>query len=263
MAQSLLDSRYDRDACGVGFVASLDGQPSREVIDRALVALTRLGHRGAVASDGHSSDGVGILTQLPRDFFLQQISSMLDPRAPLAVAMLFLTPDAGDESAAFERLTTKHGFTTITWRDVPIDPSLLGPKARDGLPRIRQALLTTTAPQEHPSRDGADEIERRLSFLRKAFERETNAYVCSLSAQTIVYKALCASGDLAAFFPDLADPAYACTFAIFHQRFATNVLPRWSLAQPFRLLAHNGEINTIWGNRARMEARWASRIRLV
>ena len=262
MARSLLDPRYDRDACGVGFVAALDGQPSREVLDRSLTALARLGHRGAVASDGRSSDGVGVLTQLPRDFFLQQLSAAntpVEPHAPLAVAMLFLTPnDAQAESDAFERQTVKHGFRIILWRDVPIDPSLLGPKARDGLPRIRQALLTTATPAEHPSRDGAEQIERRLSLLRKAFERESGAYVCSLSSQTIVYKALCASGDLSAFYRDLADPAYASAFALFHQRFATNVLPRWSLAQPFRLLAHNGEINTIWGNRARMEARRAS-----
>ncbi|MGA8841249.1 MAG: glutamate synthase central domain-containing protein, partial [Candidatus Aquilonibacter sp.] len=247
MARSLLDPRYDTDACGVGFVAALDGRPTREVVDRALVALTRLGHRGAVASDGRSSDGVGILTQIPRKFF-----------AADAVAMLFLTPDgAQDEAAIFERLTIEHGFVEITWRDVPIDASLLGPKARDGLPRIRQALLTA-APTEYLDSSGA-ELERRCSLLRKAFERQCgDAYICSLSSQTIVYKALCASGDLAAFYPDLADPSYACAFAVFHQRYATNVLPRWSLAQPFRLLAHNGEINTIWGNRARMEARRAT-----
>jgi len=233
----------------VGFVAALDARPSREVLDRALVALTRLGHRGAVASDGRSSDGVGILTQLPHSFF----------GGADAVAMLFLTPAHADEEAAtFARLTTEHGFVSITWRDVPIDTSLLGPKARDGLPTIRQALLRTAASAGHTSSNGADEIERRCSLLRKAFERECGAYVCSLSSQTIVYKALCSSYDLAGFYPDLADPAFTCAFAVFHQRYATNVLPRWSLAQPFRLLAHNGEINTIWGNRARMDARRAS-----
>ncbi len=248
MARTLVDPRYDNDACGVGFVAALDGRPAREVVDRALVALTRLSHRGAVASDGRSSDGVGILTQLPRDFF-----------AADAVAMLFLSTDNFVyESAVLEQLIAEHGFVEITWRDVPVDASLLGPKARDGLPKIRQALLTA-APTEHPSTNGADELERRCSLLRKAFERACpSAYACSLSSQTIVYKALCASGDLAAFYPDLADPSFASAFAVFHQRYATNVLPRWSLAQPFRLLAHNGEINTIWGNRARMEARRAS-----
>jgi glutamate synthase (ferredoxin) len=248
MARTLVDPRYDTDACGVGFVAALDARPTREVVDRALVALTRLSHRGAVASDGRSSDGVGILTQMPRSFL-----------AADAVAMLFLSTDGVEhECAVFERLLAAHGFVEITWRDVPADASLLGPKARDGLPKIRQALLTA-APTEHPSTNGAGELERRCSLLRKAFERECPAaYVCSLSSQTIVYKALCASGDLAAFYPDLADPSFTCAFAVFHQRYATNVLPRWSLAQPFRLLAHNGEINTIWGNRARMEARRAS-----
>ena len=248
MARTLLDPRYDGDACGVGFVAALDGRPSREVVDRALVALTRLGHRGAVASDGRSSDGVGVLTQIPRKLFPAD-----------AVAMLFLSPASADvESSVFERLLTEHGFLAITWRDVPIDTSLLGPKARDGLPRIRQALLTA-ASSEHPSSNGADELERRCTLLRKAFERACPAaYVCSLSSQTIVYKALCASTDLAAFYPDLAGPRYASAFAVFHQRYATNVLPRWSLAQPFRLIAHNGEINTIWGNRARMDARRSS-----
>ena len=234
--------------CGVGFVAALDCCPTHEILDRALVALTRLRHRGAVASDGRSSDGVGLLTQLPRDFFLKRLrasGSAFDPQTPLAVGMFFLTPDAREECAIFERLAAEAGFTFVTWRDVPIDASLLGPHARAGLPTIRQALLV-----------GDD--ERRLTILRKAFERETEAYVCSLSSQTIVYKALCASGDLAAFYRDLADPDFTCSFAVFHQRYATNVLPRWSLAQPFRLIAHNGEINTIWGNRARMEARRAS-----
>ena len=247
MARTLVDSRYDHDACGVGFVAALDGRSQREIVERALVALGRLGHRGAVASDGRSSDGVGLMTAIPTDFFDQR---------PLAVGMFFFTPEkAADEAATFERLTTEHGFTITVWRDVPIDPSLLGPKARDGLPTIRQALLRTAVPIEHLSRDGAEEIERRLSILRKAYERSGSGYVCSLSSRTIVYKALCASGDLAAFYPDLGDPNWISPFAIFHQRYATNVLPRWSLAQPFRLIAHNGEINTIWGNRARMEAR--------
>ena len=246
---TLLNPRYDFDACGVGFVAALDARPTREVLDRALTALSRLGHRGAVASDGRSSDGVGLLTQLPHAFF----------HDTHAVAMLFLTPaEARAEARDFERLAREHDFIEIIWRDVPIDPSLLGPKARDGLPKIRQALLRA-APAEQPSSNGAEAFERRCSLLRKAFERaRPDAYCCSLSSQTIVYKALCASGDLASFYPDLADPAYACAFALFHQRYATNVLPRWSLAQPFRLIAHNGEINTIWGNRARMESRRAA-----
>jgi glutamate synthase (ferredoxin) len=261
MARTLLDPRYDHDACGVGFVAALDGEAGRGILERALVALSRLGHRGAVAADGHSSDGVGILTALPREFFLKYLhlrGTALSADAPLAAAMLFLDPKRTDEESAFERIARKHGFTTLVWRDVPITPSILGPTARDGLPRIRQALLTTAAHQESTSRDGAGEIERRLTLLRKHLERELPAYVCSLSSRTIVYKALCASGDLAAFYPDLADERYVTPFAIFHQRYATNVLPQWSLAQPFRLMAHNGEINTIWGNRARMEARRAS-----
>jgi glutamate synthase (ferredoxin) len=259
MARTLLDPRYDRDACGVGFVAALDARPSREILERALVALSRLGHRGAVASDGRSSDGVGLLTGIPREFFLSHCRTELNADAPLAVAMLFLTPKrASDEVAEFKRLAHSHDFTVLVFRDVPITPSILGAKARDGLPKIRQALLTTAAPQESTSRDGADQIERRLTLLRKAFERETEAYVCSLSSHTIVYKALCAGNDLAQFYPDLADQRFITPFALFHQRYATNVLPQWSLAQPFRMLAHNGEINTIWGNRARMEARRAS-----
>ena len=249
MAASLVDSRYDTDACGVGFVAALSGRPSREIVRQALEALGRLGHRGAVASDGRSSDGVGVMTQIPPDFFDANVA---------AVGMFFLTPqNAASEADCFERLTAQHGFTIRTWRDVPIDPTLLGPKARDGLPKIRQALLETAATTETQSQDGADEIERRLCLLRKAFERSSTGYICSLSSRTIVYKALCASDDLARFYPDLASDEWRSAFAIFHQRYATNVLPRWSLAQPFRLLSHNGEINTIWGNRARMQARRA------
>ena len=235
----------------MGFVARVSNQPSRLVLDHALTALSRLAHRGAVAADGLSSDGVGIMTQIPREFLLSTVGLTLGDDRALAVGVCFF-PSADDPAAAqqrFEEALQAQRCKLLAWRTVPTQPEHLGQQALNSAPRILQAFISA-----HPA-----ELERRLFLARKQFEREAPfVHVCSLSTSTIVYKALCAGRVLAEYYPDLAHPAYQTAFAIFHQRYATNSEPSWSRAQPLRMLAHNGEINTVWGNRARMDARAAT-----
>jgi glutamate synthase domain-containing protein 2/glutamate synthase domain-containing protein 1/glutamate synthase domain-containing protein 3 len=251
LTPNLLDPRFDHDSCGVGFVATLRNQPTHEILTQALTALARLAHRGAIAADGKSSDGVGIMTAIPREFLLASTGLSLDAGKPLAVGVVFLPNESGPGQRALEQALAAQNLDVLAWRVVPTREEVLGEIALSSIPVIRQVLVTATNP-EH--------FERRLYLARKQFEREaaTSGYVCSLSSCSVVYKAMCAGRLLADFYPDLADPAYTTAFAIFHQRYATNVLPSWDRAQPLRTLAHNGEINTVWGNRGRMDARAAT-----
>jgi glutamate synthase domain-containing protein 2/glutamate synthase domain-containing protein 1/glutamate synthase domain-containing protein 3 len=247
---SLLDSRFDSDSCGVGFVAHLSAEPSHEILQHALTALARLAHRGAVAADGKSSDGVGVTTAIPRAWLLRETRLALASDDPLAVAVLFLPAENAGSRAEIESALAAQGLDVLAWRPVPVRPEVLGEIANSSRPEIWHLLITA---------DDSREFDRRLYLARKQFERsELPGYVASISSTTIIYKALCAGRLLADFYPDLANPEFKTPFALFHQRYATNVLPSWSRAQPFRTLAHNGEINTIWGNRARMEARAAT-----
>jgi glutamate synthase domain-containing protein 2/glutamate synthase domain-containing protein 1/glutamate synthase domain-containing protein 3 len=244
---SLIDPRFDQDSCGVGFVAQLSGEPSHAILEHALTALARLEHRGAVAADGKSSDGVGVMTAIPRDLLLQPLGIELDHSKPLGVAVVFLEGESLASRYELEAAFTAQQITLLAWRPVPICPQILGSIAASTLPNIWHVLVT--------SEDTAD-FDRRLYLVRKQFERSTlPGYVASISSSTVVYKALCAGRLLPQFYPDLANPGFQTPFAVFHQRYATNVLPSWDRAQPCRTLAHNGEINTIWGNRSRMEAR--------
>ncbi len=251
LTPNLLDSRFDHDSCGVGFVATLRNQPTHEILTQALTALARLAHRGAIAADGKSSDGVGIMTAIPREFLLASAGISLDRSQPLGVGVVFLPSESGPGELALEQALAVQNLNVLAWRVVPTREEVLGEIALSSLPVIRQVLVTSTDP---------DHFERRLYLARKQFEREADdsAYVCSLSSYSLVYKAMCAGRLLADFYPDLANPAYTTAFAIFHQRYATNVLPSWDRAQPLRTLAHNGEINTVWGNRGRMDARAAT-----
>jgi glutamate synthase (ferredoxin) len=261
-APTLVNPRFDHESCGVGFVATLHGASNHHILRLALTALGRLAHRGAVAADHKSSDGVGILTAVPRAFLLKQAGIDLPPERPLAVAMLFLPQDETCETRAricLQECISGERLQWLAWRKVPIRSEVLGEIASASLPVIRQALIA--GPEEGKWTE--DEIEHRLYAARKSFERQVaDSYVCSLSARTIVYKALCAGRLLHEFYPDLQCEEFVTPFAIFHQRYATNVLPSWHRAQPLRMLAHNGEINTIWGNRAHMESRRASLPRL-
>jgi glutamate synthase (ferredoxin) len=250
--RTLYDPRFEHDGCGVGFVARTSGRPDRRILDMALEAVTRLAHRGAVAADGRSGDGAGVLTEIPRALFRREAERSgwrLDDDALFGVGMLFLPPDDGSAEAMLEESLADGGVDAVGWRDVPIDPSALGERAREVMPRIRQVVVQSREPV------AARELERRLYLARKAFERRGVGYVCSLSCRTVVYKALCAARQLARFYRDLSDPAYETALALFHQRYSTNTLPSWPLAQPLRMAGHNGEINTLWGNRRWMRAR--------
>jgi glutamate synthase domain-containing protein 2/glutamate synthase domain-containing protein 1/glutamate synthase domain-containing protein 3 len=251
LTPTLLDPRFDHDSCGVGFVATLRNQPTHEILTQALTALSRLAHRGAIAADGKSSDGVGIMTGIPRDFLLASTGLSLNPGQPLAVGVVFFPSESGSGRWVLEQALAAQNLQVLAWRVVPTREEVLGEIALSSIPVIRQVLVTSS---------DAVYFERRLYLARKQFEREADdsTYVCSLSSSSLVYKAMCAGRLLAEFYPDLADPAYTTAFAIFHQRYATNVLPSWDRAQPLRTLAHNGEINTVWGNRGRMEARAAT-----
>ncbi len=256
--RSLLNPHFDHESCGVGFVASLNVTAQHQILALALTALSRLAHRGAVAADRKSSDGVGILTAIPHDFLLRQMRIVLAPDQPLAVGALFLPQDETCVTRArlcLQECIAAEGLQWLAWREVPTRREILGEIASSTMPVIRQALIAGP-----PGTSGNDtEIEHRLYLARKSFERQvSDSYVCSLSTRTIVYKALCAGRLLHEFYPDLDSDEFVTPFAVFHQRYATNVLPSWHRAQPLRMLAHNGEINTIWGNRAHMAARRAT-----
>ena len=254
---SLLDPRFEHDSCGVGFVARMDGRPEHSTLLHAMTALARLAHRGAVAADGTSSDGVGTMTGIPREFLLRSAGVPLAEEVPLAVGMLFLPHGEDGAETALESCLRAQQLRVLAWRDVPVRTEVLGAIALSTMPKIRQVLVTDEA---HADPSSPTSLERRLYLARKAFERQVlagvvNGYICSLSSETLVYKAMCLGRLLPEFYPDLQSPEYRTRFAIFHQRYATNTLPAWHRAQPARTLAHNGEINTVWGNRARMDAR--------
>ena len=193
---------------------------------------------------------MGLTTAIPRGLLLHATRTILPPDEPLGVGVVFLPPDNAESRAALEDALAGQDLDVLAWRAVPVRPEVLGEIANASRPEIWHVLITA---------GDASDFDRRLYLARKQFERtEAPGYVASMSSSTIVYKALCAGRLLADFFPDLADPEFKTPFALFHQRYATNVLPSWSRAQPFRALAHNGEINTIWGNRAGMEARAAT-----
>ncbi|MGB6391747.1 MAG: glutamate synthase large subunit [Candidatus Acidiferrales bacterium] len=245
----------DRDACGVGFIARIGGTPSRDVVERALGALARLSHRGGLDADGLSGDGAGLLIPIPKKFFRNEAASLgLELPESFGVGMIFIA--RGQEQASREQIETlcrPTGLRCLGWREVPIEPSLLGPRATATLPSIRQCFFA--------AQDPAQNLERALYFLRKRVEwAGSAAYFCSLSSKTIVYKGLLAPLQLRAFYGDIEHPDFQVPFAVFHQRYSTNTRPAWKLAQPFRLLGHNGEINTIGANRRWMHAR-ESRLR--
>ena len=242
----------DHDACGVGFITRLGGEASHEIVERALQALIRLEHRGGVDADGCSGDGAGLLTAIPETFFRKQAADAgIDLPTVFAIGMAFLPRGAEDAAReSIQSAAARNGISHLGWRVVPTDAQILGPRAQATLPAIEQCFF---APQPGTATgwDGA------LFRARKEAEAEAPArtYFCSLSSRTIVYKGLLTPEQLPAFYLDLGDPQFASRFAIFHQRYSTNTQPSWSLAQPFRFVAHNGEINTISGNRRWLRAR--------
>jgi len=251
---SLIDERFDHDSCGVGFVAAVDAAPTHDILQKALTALGRLAHRGATAADGKSSDGVGVLAAVPRKLLIQSTNIDVPEDKTLGVGMVFIPKEETRAEGLLERCLHSQDLKVLAWRDVPVKIEYLGEMALATMPKIRQVLVVDDENAEQGT------MERRLYLARKQFERaqergDVTGYICSMSTQTIVYKAMCTGQDLAAFYPDLASAEFVTPFAVFHQRYATNTLPTWHRAQPGRTLGHNGEINTVWGNRARMAAR--------
>jgi len=238
----------DHDACGVGFIARLSGEKSREVVELALTALDRLSHRGGVDSDGLSGDGAGLLLPIPTEFFRSHArrANICLPET-FGLGMVFLPKKKeADARKAIESLAQQSGLRCLGWRDVPLERTSLGSRALSTQPAIRQCFFSA-------AESGAD-LERSLFSFRKLveFEGEPGTYFCSLSSRTVVYKGLLTPRQFRQFYPDLSNPEFTASFAIFHQRYSTNTQPSWTMAQPFRHVAHNGEINTISSNR-----RWA------
>ncbi|MEC9167241.1 MAG: glutamate synthase central domain-containing protein, partial [Pseudomonadota bacterium] len=249
------DPADEHDACGVGFVAAIDGKPRREVVLAGVQALQAIWHRGAVDADGKTGDGAGIHLQIPQDFFREHVERTghaVAENAYMAVGMVFLPRT---DLMAQERCRTiveqeilNYGFTIYGWRQVPVDISVIGEKANITRPEIEQIMIS--APGSHAESD----FERDLYVIRRRIEKAvlaaqiTDFYICSLSCRSIIYKGMFLAEQVTAFYPDLLDERFISNFAIYHQRYSTNTFPTWNLAQPFRVLAHNGEINTVKGN---------------
>ncbi|MFC2971900.1 glutamate synthase large subunit [Azotobacter bryophylli] len=246
-----------KDNCGFGLIAHMQGEASHHLLQTAIEALTCMTHRGGINADGKTGDGCGLLLQKPDAFLRAKAQEHFNAELPgqYAVGMLFLSRDAGKAQAARERVNAEiaaQGLSLVGWREVPVDTSVLGPLALERLPRIEQVFVGGEGLSDQ-------DFAVKLFFTRRraevALASDGDFYFCSLSHKDIVYKGLMMPADLAQFFPDLGDERMATAICVFHQRFSTNTLPRWPLAQPFRFLAHNGEINTITGNRNWAQAR--------
>ncbi|MEU7005947.1 glutamate synthase large subunit [Streptomyces sp. NPDC046332] len=247
--QGMYDPRNEHDACGVGFVATLTGVASHALVEQALTVLRNLEHRGATGSEPDSGDGAGILLQVP-DAFLREVTDFDLPDAgAYAVGIAFLPADGSAQAVSqIETIASEEGLNVLGWREVPVAPELLGASARSTMPVFRQLFVA-----DGTSTDIA--LDRKAFVLRKRAEREAGTYFPSLSARTIVYKGMLTTGQLEPFFPDLSDRRCATAVALVHSRFSTNTFPSWPLAHPYRFVAHNGEINTVKGNRNWMVAR--------
>ena len=277
MATATCADARDHSACGVGLVARISGEPDREVVGLALGALAAMEHRGGVGADGDASDGAGVLTAIPWRVLEPWLAEqrLTEPRPfSTAVGMVFLPREPGKRTLARElvaKALRDEGLVVVGWREVPLRPEALPTSVRERHPHVEQVVA------QSPTLAG-DELERALLLARRAvgrallrqpvIRRLDDLYICSLSSRTVVYKGMVTAQVLPEFYPDLQDPAFVSHFAVLHRRFSTNTAPKWSLAQPMRLLAHNGEINTLLGNLAWMRARepelagqdWGARI---
>src|SRR5246127_1980140 len=250
----LYDPREEHDACGVGVIASLDGRTRRQVVEAAIAALKAVWHRGAVDADGKTGDGAGIHVQIPQDFFqdhIRRAGSQMGP-GKLGVGMVFLPrTDLGSQERArvvVEREILSYGHTIYGWRQVPVNVDVIGDKANATRPEIEQILICNSRGV------GEEQFEVDLYVIRRRIEKAVieesikDFYICSLSCRSVIYKGMFLAEQLSAFYPDLADERFVSSFAVYHQRYSTNTFPAWNLAQPFRVIAHNGEINTLRGN---------------
>jgi len=256
--QGLYDPRHEHDACGVAFVATLTGEPSHDIVRKGVTALLNLDHRGAAGAEVNSGDGAGILIQVP-DAFLREEAVVagfeLPPVHSYAVGTAFLPGEAehvAETRAAIEAIAAEEGLDVLGWREVPVDPTSLGKTALAVMPTFAQLFVAASG-----QRLTGMALERLAYCLRRRTEHETDAYFPSLSSRTLVYKGMLTPGQLDEVFPDLRDERVASAMAVVHSRFSTNTFPSWPLSHPFRYIAHNGEINTVMGNRNTMRAREA------
>ncbi|PDQ34756.1 MAG: glutamate synthase large subunit [Candidatus Lumbricidophila eiseniae] len=286
-AQGLYDPAAEKDACGLAMVATLRGTAGHDIIQAALDALRNLEHRGAIGSDAGTGDGAGIITQIPDEFFRTVSGLTLPPRGEYAVGNAFLPVDPTARSAvkrAINKLAAEEGLRVIGWREVPVRPEELGSLARAAMPAVQQVFVTSASASseisvrpeaatrpETPGHPGESQdvtapgasaqpiagiaLDRLVFRLRKRAERELELYFPSLSCRTIVYKGMVTTLQLEPFYPDLSDERYVSKLALVHSRYSTNTFPSWPLAHPFRMIAHNGEINTVQGNRNWLRAR--------
>lgn len=254
IATNAYDPAHEKASCGVGLVASIDGKPRRDVVEKSIQALKNVWHRGAVDADGKTGDGAGIRLDIPQDFFRAQVEGTghKPSTAKIAVGMIFLPRiEMGAQEAArtiVESELIREGFYIYGWRQVPIDVDVIGEKAKATRPEIEQVMF------RDPQGRKGNALERELFVVRRRIEKRVideqipSFYICSLSVQTIIYKGMFLAQDIDNFYPDLTDPRFESRAALYHQRYSTNTFPQWWLAQPFRMLAHNGEINTLRAN---------------
>ena len=250
----LYNQSFEKDACGLAMVATLRGTAGYDIIETALTALRNLEHRGAIGSDEGTGDGAGILIQIPDEFFRNESRLELPEAGSYGAGLVFESTDSSvraSEREKFSNLALAEGLAVLGWRDVPTNPEEIGHLARDAMPSIGQVFVTSTSGLT------GIELERKLYRLRRSSERQIGIYHPSLSSRTIVYKGMVTTLQLEPFFPDLSNRLMVSKLALVHSRFSTNTFPSWPLAHPYRMIAHNGEINTVRGNRNWMRAREA------
>ncbi|QCU78144.1 glutamate synthase large subunit [Citricoccus sp. SGAir0253] len=254
-AQGLYSPDNETENCGLAVIATLRGTPGHDIVEHALVALRNLEHRGGVGGDDGTGDGAGLLVQVPDEFLRAVVDFTLPEAGRYAVGTAFLPQPEGERAetvAGVEELAAGEGLTVLGWREVPVDESVIGESARSVMPHFAQLFLGVDPAA--PEGEG-DSLDVRAWRVRKRAQNRFGVYFPSLSSRTIVYKGMLSTGQLQPFYPDLADPRFATCLGIVHSRFSTNTFPSWPLAQPFRTIAHNGEINTVKGNRNWMRAR--------
>ncbi|MDQ2783320.1 MAG: glutamate synthase subunit alpha, partial [Actinomycetota bacterium] len=243
----LYRAENEHDACGVAMVVTMRGHAGHDIVVHALTALRNLDHRGATGADPLVGDGAGILTQVP-DAFLREVAGFpLPGPGAYAVGMAFLPQDEGERTdtiEAVERIAVEEGLKVLGWRDVPITDDMIGEVARDCMPHFAQLFVSSAV-----GRQTALGLDRYAFCLRKRAELETDAYFASLSSRTLVYKGMLTTAQLEPFFPDLSHRLFESELALVHSRFSTNTFPSWPRSHPYRFIAHNGEINTVKGNR--------------
>ncbi len=254
-AQGLYDPNFEHDACGVSFVADLHGRRSNDIVNKSLHALTCLQHRGATNAEPNTGDGAGILIQVPDSFFRAVVDLDLPPAGAYATGIAFMPVNPERRAAdveAIEAIAAEEGLTVIGWREVPVEPDGLGDQARQMMPSFQQLFLSS------PNGEEGLDLDRMVYVARKRAEHElADIYFSSLSSRTFVYKGMLTTPQLSSFFPDLRDSRVESALGLVHSRFSTNTFPSWPLAHPYRFVAHNGEINTVMGNRNWMKAREA------